>query len=228
MKIYFQQNRLKIMKFKLIKKISSNSKLINITLTTILLYIFIYSPTSYSQDVKRLIHLNRKSIDCKRIIKAGKSINKIVPSHVVNIFEPSDDDISLELNLDWTSCQIHRVADSSPIDIILNGTINSNCAEIWTLSAIEPIPGSLPNLFFVNDIFGDDYGNGWLKIGLQWQISIDGGTFEPMNVSADNSISYIFPPGNHTFQVKITGDVKYYQEDGYYKLKLQQSFSPQM
>ncbi|MFZ5519087.1 MAG: hypothetical protein ACOY90_20815 [Candidatus Zhuqueibacterota bacterium] len=154
---------------------------------------------------------------------------KNLPKNVrMNDYNSTESDISLELSLDWTSCQIHRVADSSPIDIILNGTINSNCAEIWTLSAIEPIPGSLPNLYLVNDIFGDDYGNGWLNIGLQWQISIDGGPFEPMTILPDNSICYIFSPGNHIFQLSITGDVKYYQEDGYYRLQLNQSFVPQM
>lgn len=86
--------------------------------------------------------------------------------------------------------------------------------------------GGLPFLYFVEDIFGRPAQG--VDVPLSWEIALDGGSFNPMTILPDNSLSVIFPPGHHTFQVRTTGVPQYHQEDGYYQLQLEQCLTPQL
>ena len=139
-----------------------------------------------------------------------------------------DDRIWMKFNLDWTNCQIHRVNDYAPIEIILSGNINGAIATNWNLSTAFPKSGGQADLYFMEDVLGRVGLNYGSNIPLTWEIAIDGGPFLPMTILPDNTISTIFPPGVHTFRVRITGVPHNYQNDGYYHLQLEQCLVPQM
>ena len=136
--------------------------------------------------------------------------------------------IFMEVTLNWTDCQIHRVNTIDPLEIILDGTIESNSPEIWTLSSVLPKPEITPDLHFVSGVNGEAAGDQDRKAPLEWMISLNKGMFEPMTVMPDNSMTYTFPPGKHSFQVRIRGKLEKYQANGYYHLQLAQSFVPQL
>lgn len=154
----------------------------------------------------------------------------------ISIFAPTrtTDDVSpyepvwMEFTLDWTNCQMHRVNDDSPLEIILPGTIDGSSTLYWNLSAASPQPGGQPNLYFVEDVLGrigPAYGS---DIPLTWEVSLDGGAFQPMTLLPDNTLTATFPPGIHTFQVRITGTPQAFQADGYYHLQLTQCLVPEL
>ena len=139
-----------------------------------------------------------------------------------------EDEITMQFTLDWTDCQIHRINTAGPLEIILNGTIESNSPEIWTLSPVLPKPEITPDLHFVSGVNGEVAGDQDRKAPLEWMISLDKGMFEPMTILPDNSMTYTFPPGKHSFQVRIRGKLEKNQANGYYHLQLAQSFVPQL
>ena len=133
-----------------------------------------------------------------------------------------------QFSLAWTKCQVHRSGDYSPIQLTLNGTIDASSPNLWRLTAILPQPNAPLLLYFVEDIFGNTgpaYGS---NIPLTWEIALDGGPFAPMTLLPDNTLTATFPPGPHTFQVRITGTPVYHQADGYYHLQLTQCLVPQL
>jgi hypothetical protein len=135
----------------------------------------------------------------------------------------------MEFALDWTNCQIHRVINDSAIVIILSGNVSSSNSIYWNLSTISPHPGGLPVLYFVNDVLGRTGPEFGTDIPLTWEIALDGGSFNPiMTMLPDNILLVTFPPGKHTFQVRITGVPQPYQGDGYYQLQLGQSLVPEL
>ena len=141
--------------------------------------------------------------------------------------DPQMDSVWMDFSIDWTNCQMHRV-DDAPIEIILPGTINGSNTLYWNLSSSLPEPGVLPQLYFVEDVLGRTgpaYGG---DIPLTWEFSLDGGPFNPMTLQSDNTLVATFPPGPHTFQVRITGNPLPYQEDGYYHLQLSQCLVPEL
>jgi len=140
---------------------------------------------------------------------------------------PQMDSVWMEFSIDWTSCQIHRV-DDTPIEIILPGTIDGSNTLYWNLSTVSSQPGAPPDLYFIEDVLGRTgpaYGS---DIPLTWEISLDGGPFTPMTFQPDNTLTTTFPPGAHTFQVRITGELQPYQGDGYYHLQLEQCLVPEL
>jgi len=141
---------------------------------------------------------------------------------------PPDELIWMEFTLDWTSCQIHRVINDSAIVIILSGNVSSSNSIYWNLNTISPQPGGLPVLYFVNDVLGRTGPEFGTDIPLTWEISVDGGPFNPITIQPDSSLSVNFASGNHTFQVRITGVPQPYQGDGYYQLLLGQSLVPEL
>ncbi|HEX7344307.1 MAG TPA: hypothetical protein VF398_08585 [bacterium] len=138
-------------------------------------------------------------------------------------YEPS----WMQFSIDWTNCQFHRV-DSSPLEAILSGTINGSDPLFWNLTSSQPQMGAPPILYYVENIFGNSNPALGTNIPLTWEIALDGGPFGPMTLLPDNTIATIFPPGPHTFQVRITGTPEYHQADGYYHLELSQSLVPQL
>jgi len=138
----------------------------------------------------------------------------------------ADKPISMEFNLDWTNCQIHRVTNDSEIEIILSGNVTSSNSLFWTLTTASPQPGAPPSLFFVEQAFAGSGSEYRADIPLTWEISLNGGPFSPMTIQPDNSLSVTFPSGSHSFKVRITGAPQRQQADGYYQLVLSQSLIP--
>lgn len=141
--------------------------------------------------------------------------------------EPVPETIPMEFWLEWTTCQIHRVNNDGPVEAILSGSVTSSRSIAWSLTNTSA-PGEPPMLSFVEDVFGRSGPAFGSNIGLTWEISIDGGAFQAMEVHSENILSTIFPPGAHTFQVRITGLPQYNQSDGYYRLRLAQNLAPQL
>lgn len=145
-----------------------------------------------------------------------RRIDEIVP-------EP----ITMQFWLEWTTCQIHRAGHDGPVELILSGSVTCTEAIAWSLTNTSQ-PGEPPMLFFVEDVFGRSGAAFGSNIGLTWEIAIDGGPFQPMEIHSGNILTTIFPPGAHTFQVRITGVPHSNQEDGYYRLRLAQNLTPQL
>jgi hypothetical protein len=137
-----------------------------------------------------------------------------------------DDQIWMEFNLEWTNYQIHRVNDYEPIEIILSGNISGSNTLNWNLSTAHPQSGGQADLYFMEDVLGRTGLNYGSNIPLTWEIALDGSPFFPMKILPDNSISAVFPPGAHTFQVRITGVPFNNQSGGYYHLQLEQYLVP--
>jgi hypothetical protein len=124
------------------------------------------------------------------------------------------------------NCQMHRVDDTSPIQVTLTGNIYSTIGNHWTLSMINPQLGGPPNLNFVEDILGRAGSTFGSDIALTWEISVDGGPYSAMTLEMDNTLSTYFTPGNHNFSLRITGMPDFDQSDGYYQLQLSQFLTP--
>ena len=139
-----------------------------------------------------------------------------------------EEEVTLLFTLDWTNCQIHRVSDDQPLEIVLNGTIESNSQEIWMLSPVQPKPEITPDLHYIDGVNEGVENVSERKTPLEWSISLDKGLVEPMTILPDNSLTYTFPAGQHCFQVRITGKLERDQPAGYYQLQLAQSFAPQL
>jgi hypothetical protein len=134
----------------------------------------------------------------------------------------------LHFSLNWTQCQIHISGYYDPILISLPGAISYNSPIIWNLRAASTQIGGSPLLYFTEDIFGHTGPSYGANIPLTWEISLDGGQFTPMILLPDNTLQTTFPPGPHTFQVRITGTPQPFQADGYYHLQLSQCLIPQL
>ncbi len=148
-----------------------------------------------------------------------------------NLLDIGATPVWLVYGLNWTHCQIHFSGYYEPVEILLPGFINSNKPEILRLFAIEPQPGGLPNLYFINDILGNPPPmeiSTNVDIPLEWEISLDNGPFKPLTLLPDNSLTTIFPPGQHDFQIRITCLLQPYQAGGYYHLQLSQTLVPQL
>lgn len=133
-----------------------------------------------------------------------------------------------QISFDWTLCLVHRVDNTSPIEVTLSGTIVSNSVNIWNLFTVSPQPGGQPLLYFVEDVLGRTGPAFGTDIPLTWEISLDGGPFTPMTLQPNNTLTATFPPGPHAFQVRITGMLQPSQEDGYYHLQLEQCLVPEL
>jgi hypothetical protein len=145
----------------------------------------------------------------------------------LNSAEPGDS-IWMVFSLEWTTCQMHRVNDDSPLEMLLSGSITSSDELCWNLFSVSPGEGLSPLLYFIEDIFGQSGPEYGTDIPLNWEFALDGGQFDPITLLPDNSLSVTFPPGDHTFQVRITGFPQTGQEDGYYNLQLGQEIIPQL
>ena len=158
---------------------------------------------------------------------ASKEISDLTKDFILNFRKgPVPERMpSVSLALDWTTCQVHRVNDHSPLDITLNGNITSDIATIWTLTPQAVGPA---NLNRVEDVMGRHDAAGRTTVPLTWTISLDGGAFEPMHVTPDYTVTTVFPPGMHTFKLQISGPLQPNQPNGYYRLQLAQNLMPQL
>ncbi len=129
--------------------------------------------------------------------------------------------IEMECIFWWeaTHVQIHRASDYSDFEIFLHGGSMCNNGQ-YIITTPPTAVGSLDFLPFVQDMFGRTGPTYGTDIPLTWDVSINGGPYEPM-LDLDD------PPGAKYFlvdlcdnywTVRITGDVVYHQEDGYYFL----------
>jgi len=197
--------------------------------------IWIDAKTNLNGTAEKIPNVSAPNQEIKNIIQAperapipSQAIGGDVPVIAEAVPYPYPFPTWAQFSLQWTHCQIHRVETDSAIVVTLNGSILSSNNLIWNLATAPTPPGSSPSLYFVEDIFGrsgPQYGS---DIMLNWEISLDGGQLNPMNVLPDGSLSVLFPAGTHTFQVRITGAPQYHQADGYYHLQLDQSLAPEL
>ncbi|MCX6641521.1 MAG: hypothetical protein NTW14_13735 [bacterium] len=138
------------------------------------------------------------------------------------------DSVIMEFTLNWTDYSIHRADNYGDIQIILPGSVFSTDPLTWRLTALNSTREGPPHLFFIENILGQSGPASGTDIPLSWEISINGGAFNPMTLLPDNTLTTTFPAGPHTFQVRITGTPQYHQADGYYRLQLTQSLVPQL
>jgi len=136
--------------------------------------------------------------------------------------------VSMQFSLDWTNYQIHQESNDSEIEIIPSGNATSSNSLFWTLTSASPQPGAPPSLFFVEQAFAGTGSEYAADIPLTWEISLNGGPFNPMTIQPDNSLSVTFPSGSHSFKVRITGAPQHQQAEGYYQLVLSQSLIPSL
>ncbi len=139
-----------------------------------------------------------------------------------------DDPSELLIAFDWTHCQMHQVNSTPALEVFLPGNYSATNPQIWKLSTIAPQSGSSPEqLHYVEGVCGQS-APPVVNVPLTWEIAFDGGSYVPMTLQPDNSLTATFPAGAHTFQVRITGVMQSFQDDGYYRLLLSQYFTPQL
>jgi hypothetical protein len=135
--------------------------------------------------------------------------------------------IEMECTFYWnaTHVQIHRASDYSDIVIELAGGSCCNNGQ-YIITTPPSALGSLDNLPFVEDMFGrtgPDYGTD-ISLTWEWDVAGDGLGFQPMTDLPDNPAAGItskyfkVPLSCNDWIVRITGDVVFHQEDGYYYL----------
>jgi hypothetical protein len=137
-------------------------------------------------------------------------------------------EIWLENSFNWTTATIHRADNYDLFQLILPGSIASNFPNHWTLAPCSSQANFPPQLYLIEDVLRGGVAMGTVSIPLTWEIALDGGSFNPMTLMPDNTLTTTCPPGPHTFQVRITGTPQYHQADGYYRLQLTQSLVPQL
>ncbi len=154
-------------------------------------------------------------------------VNMLATGVPANLDGTRPDSVWMEFSLDWINYKIHRVGET-PLEIILSGTINTSNTVRWNLTTSDPLPNALPNLYFVEDVIGREGQTYEPDIPLIWEISLDEGEFIPMTLQPDNTLTTLFPPGQHNFQIRISGALEAGQEDGYYRLQLEQCLLPEL
>jgi hypothetical protein len=126
--------------------------------------------------------------------------------------------IEMECAFTWggTHVQIHRASDYDDLVVTFCGTSACNNSQ-YIITTPPTAVGSLATLPFVRDMFGRTTGTG---IPLTWEYSRDGSPWAPMSDLADppGSKYFLVSPCDHSFCIKVVGDVAYHQGDGYYQL----------
>jgi hypothetical protein len=134
----------------------------------------------------------------------------------------------MELTLDWTRYQIHRANDCSPIEIILSGNVFTSHNLSWDLRSTSPLAEGTPGLHFIGDVLGRTGPDAGMDVPLTWEIAMGDGPFSPMSVLPDNTLRAVFPAGLYPFRVRITSPPLPHAQDGYYRLELGQSITPEL
>ena len=124
---------------------------------------------------------------------------------------------------DETHVQIHRYDNYNDFVIYLDGGSSCNNGQ-YIITTPPTALGSLDYMPFIQDMFnrtGPSFGT---DIPLTWEASLNGGAFAPMIDLPDNpepgitSKYFLVDLCDNYWRVKITGDIAYHQEDGYYYL----------
>jgi hypothetical protein len=127
--------------------------------------------------------------------------------------------VEMECALTWsaTHAQIHRASDYHDIALTFCGTSRCNNGQ-YIMITPPTASGSLDYLPFVQDMFGRTTAGA--DIPLTWTYSLDGGPWAPMMDLADHPGSkyFLVDACDHFLYIRVTGDVSYHQEDGYYYL----------
>lgn len=127
--------------------------------------------------------------------------------------------VEMECALTWeaTHAQIHGASSYDDFVLTFCGTSRCNNGQ-YIITTPPTALGSLAYLPFVQDMFGRTTGG--TNIPLTWEYSMDGASYAPMIDLADptGSKCFLVSACDHFFCIKVTGDLKYHQEDGYYYL----------
>jgi hypothetical protein len=126
--------------------------------------------------------------------------------------------IEMECAFTWnaTHVQIHRASNYDNFVVTFSGTSACNQAQ-YIITTPPTAVGSLATLPFMQDMFGHTAGTG---IPLTWEYSRDGSPWAPMSDLTDppGSKYFLVGPCDHSFCIKVVGDIAYHQADGYYHL----------
>jgi hypothetical protein len=133
--------------------------------------------------------------------------------------------IEMECVFHWnaTHVQIHRASDYSDFEIYLSGGSCCNNGQYIITTPPTATP-SLDVLPFVQDMFGRTGSTYGTDIPLTWEANLNGTGFQPMIDLPDNpavgitSKYFLVPLSCNDWVVRITGDIVFHQEDGYYYL----------
>ncbi|MBD3233002.1 MAG: hypothetical protein GF315_04695 [candidate division Zixibacteria bacterium] len=208
-----------------------NARIIETRISIIIIIILLNIPTVWAVAPKKAEinvpypnHIDKRDFAKKNIINLPDS--KVTTKNGLPFAQP--DYPTIDFHLDWTTCQMHRVASDSTVEILLDGTVSIALNSIWTLIPDNPIPQADPSLYFVENIFGEINNPDNSDIPLSWEISINGGDFKSIERQSDGSLKVRFPAGDHAFQVRISGYIPITQADGYYRLQLIQNIIPEL
>ena len=134
--------------------------------------------------------------------------------------------IEMQLNLDWTEAEFHRVNATEPVVVTLPGSMMCSHPMHWNLTAQGTGINQIPRLFFIEDVMGrPGTGN---DIPMIFEIAINGGQFQPVEVRPDGSLLVQFMPGMNQFVLKMTALTEPFQSSGHYQLQMAQTVIPQL
>ena len=190
---------------------------------TFLLPLFLFLPvTVFAQELSDLIPVStRENTPSRSNIQEDAGIEQGEPSGLLDC----TDIIIWRFELDHTRVQIHRASDYSPIQVILHGFIWANHDLRWHLWAGGDHPFEPPKLYFVYDVMGQTGLQG-VDIPLYWEISLNNGCWRPFYQLPNNRLGACLPRGPQCIRIRITGCMEFHQQDGYYRLQMEQCLLP--
>lgn len=133
--------------------------------------------------------------------------------------------VEMECRFEWaaTHVQIHRASDYSPIVIELSGASHCNNGQ-YIITTPPTALATLDYLPFVQDMFGRTGSTYGTDIPLVWEYSLNGAGWATMIDLPDDPAAgitskyFLVPLCDNYWTVRITGNLAYHQEDGYYYL----------
>ncbi len=192
-------------------------------LTTIILFLIVCYPagTLTAQTGQETIDLRKQHRNTNTHQPATN--NTLNSDQTINA-EPVETPTTFGLN--WTNSYVHRFNNYDAIELILEGSIQSDRVNIWQLSP-EDEDYSLHFLTFINDVENQSR-DGVDPVELNWFFALNGSEYEPVEIGDDGNIFIEFPAGDHTFKLKIEGLMRDYQLAGHYGLYMKENLSPQL
>ncbi len=127
--------------------------------------------------------------------------------------------IEMECTLWWdeTRVQIHRYADYSDVVLYFHGGSCCNNGQ-WIITTPPTALGTLDYLPFVDDVLGRGPTFG-TNIPLTWDVNIlDGAGYVAMVDGTAGAKQFVVPLSCQDYVIRVTGDIAFHQEDGYYYL----------
>lgn len=118
---------------------------------------------------------------------------------------------------DETHVQIHRYDNYNDVVIYLDGGSSCNNGQ-YIITTPPTALGTLDYLPFVDDVLGRGPTFG-TNIPLTWDVNIlDGAGYVAMVDGTAGAKQFVVPLSCQDYVIRVTGDIAFHQEDGYYYL----------